>query len=89
MVLFNAPNGFESCGTFSLPLSSSWPSDVAPNVLSRKSVLRLKSEGGGEATVDSSLESLFPAMGELRLDCKRSVESRRRFPGREEGEFAV
>lgn len=56
-------------------------------MLSRRSVLRLRSEDGGEATPDSSLESRLLPIGELRLDW--SAESLLRFPGREEGELAV
>ena len=69
--------------------SFSRSSDVAPNVLSRKSVLRLRSEEGGEATPDSSLERRLLAIGELRLDWSSSVEPLLRFPGWEDGELEV
>lgn len=71
--------------------SLSLSSRLEPKV-SLKSVLRLRSEGGGDDMFDSSLEYLLLAIGDVRglLDCRRSPpDSRRRVPGRVDGELIV
>ncbi len=82
LVLFNEPKG-ELAGSFS------FSSREGPKP-SLKSVLRLRSDGGGEETLDSSFENLLLVVGDVSdlPDCKRSPpDSRRRAPGRVEGEL--
>ena len=59
------------------------------DVPSRASVRRRSNEEGGEDTFDSSLENRLLPIGEFNEPCRRSVDSRRRLLGRDEGEFSV
>ena len=80
LVRFNEPNG-EVGGSLSLS------SRLGPK-LSLKSVFRLRSEGGGDATLESSFENLLLFVGELNGLPERSPpDSRRRAPGLVEGEL--
>lgn len=59
---------------------------------SLESVLRLRSDDGGDATLDSSLANLLLLVGEVRglPNCSKSPpDSRRRVPGRVDGEWVV
>ena len=78
LVRLSEPIGDE-VSNFGLPSSLSFSSDLGLK-LSLRSVLRLKRDGGGEATLDSSFENR-EAVGEARLfDCSKSLESRRCLP---------
>lgn len=89
LVLLSEPKG-EAVPKPGLLLSFSFSSKLGPNP-SLKSVLRRRSEGGGEDTLPSSLENLLLPPGDARglEDCNRSPESLRFPPGRDSGELFI
>lgn len=87
LVLLNEPKG-EAVATLGPLFSWSLSSKLGPK-LSLNSVLRRSKDDGGEAMLDSSLENLLP-VGEASGFCKRSPpDSRRRPPGRADGELFI
>ena len=78
LVRLSEPIGDE-VSIFGLPSSLSLSSDLELKA-SLKSVLRLRRDGGGDVTLDSSFENRVE-VGEVRiLDCNKSLESRRCLP---------
>ena len=86
LVLLNEPKG-EVVATLGPLASLSLSSKLGPE-LSFKSVLRRCRADGGDEMLGSSLEYLLVLVGEAKGFCKRSPpDSRRRVPGRVEGEL--
>ena len=88
LVLLNEPKG-EAVAILGPLVSLSLSSKLGPKV-SLKSVLRRSTAEGGEETLGSSLENLLLPVGEANGFCNRSPpDSRRRVPGRVDGELVI